>query len=185
MKRNVAVVDTLEDARRIRETFVDRASEKQKKMPFSWPSELQEIGRCEAVMYTSDKWKKVGDYEDYKHIAEAPQEFIARSGFLRSRVGSRWRPMRVHGPTVELIEPMPKHFAFLSPLLGVQICLYRDNQRRRGEYVEVTVPKGLLGGARHPETNAPFLIIYTEERGGLHAIVTGPELDIEKDGIVG
>jgi hypothetical protein len=185
MRKNVQVVDTLDEARKIRETFVDRPSTKERKMPFAWPSELREIGRCEAVMYTSDKWKDRGDYEDYKHIAEAPQEFIAREGFLRSHRAGKWRPLRTYGPTIELVEPMPRHFAVLSPLLGVQIGLYRDASRRLGQYVEVTVPKGLLGGARHPKTGAPFLIIYTEEQGGLHGIVTGKELDIEKDGIVG
>jgi hypothetical protein len=42
----------------------------------------------------------------------------------------------------------------------------------------------MLGGAEHPKTKEPFLFVYTAS-GGVHMMLTGPKLDIEKDGIVG
>ena len=139
------LVDTEEEARRIRETFVDRESGSRKRMPFTWPKRLQVIGKCVAVEYRSDKWKQRREWDEYKHIAEAPQEFLACKDFL-----TPWEkpthPIKVHGPTVELLQPMPKHFAELAPLLGVQVQLFGPGGKVQGDQgiVEVRVTRGML-----------------------------------------
>jgi hypothetical protein len=56
--------------------------------------------------------------------------------------------------------------------------------------------RAFLGGAYVPDDVAappgigldpgsPFLFCYTLEEHGVHAIITGSELDVEKDGITG
>jgi hypothetical protein len=42
----------------------------------------------------------------------------------------------------------------------------------------------MLGGARFPDNDEAFLFVYTK-KGGVHMIITGKELEIEKDGITG
>jgi len=100
--------------------------------------------------------------------------------------------------------PMPKHFARLAKFIGVQVNLYagwsgRNPRLGRSaeDLLEVRVSRGYLGGARVPdeadfsypeiglEPGEPFLFVYTLEESGVHALVTGKDLDIEKDGITG
>ena len=71
-------------ARDLREKFVDRPVEIERAVPWQWPRRLREIGTCQAVMYTSDKWKKRGSFEDYKHVAEGPQWILARPWLSRA-----------------------------------------------------------------------------------------------------
>lgn len=180
-RRRIELVDTREDARRMRQTFMDREPESEARQPFTWPPELQEVGRCLSLMYRSDKWTK--RWEDYKHVAEFPQEFLCERSFLETWDG---KILPVHGPLVEMPDVMPRHFAFLSDLIGVQVHLYGANDKLAKEdaaRIEIRVPRARLGGARLPDTGMPFLFVYTTQ--GVHAIVTGPELDVEKDGIVG
>jgi hypothetical protein len=187
----VRVVDTGPEAERMFRTFYDRPHKKHEPVRFGWPSSMQEAGEGKAVMYTSNKWKKrLDEYEDYKHVAEGSQNVYVRPGFLRewSRPSKR---LSINGPTVHFKEPMPKHFAVLAPLLGVQLRLYEragngDLELPRGDksLYEVTVAHGMLGGAHHPETGEPFLFVYTAG-GGVHMLLTGTELDVKKDGIVG
>jgi len=125
------LADSRSEARRIRETFQARRVQKEERMPFGWPPAMQEIGSCLAVIYSSDKWKDNADYEDYKHVAEAPQVVLAVPDFL-----VEWhdphRHISVAGPLVELPTPMPRHFAVLAKLLGVQVELYDTWSEARG-----------------------------------------------------
>ncbi len=188
-----ALVDTEKDAIRMRETFMDRGAQGEKRMAFTWPDRLQLIGQCMAVEYRSDKWHE-GDFEDYKHLAESlhkhPQPFLACKDFLADWPGRRAWP--VHGPMVGIEGPMPRHFAELTELLGVQLRLHvrggdRPAYGRGNEgIVQVRVTRGMLGGARDPKTKKAFLLIYTPRKeDGLHAIITGARLDVKADGIVG
>lgn len=183
MKRVLEIADTEKQARRMREVFVARPAKQSHTFTWGWPPTMRHVGKCLAVMYTSDKWKDVGDFEDYKHIAEAPQSLLLVEGFGfkngKASVG-------LYGDAVELIEPMPSHIATLAPLLGLQAQLF-DKGKKLGKgtdrLLELDIARATLGGAHHPTTEEPFLCIY--QAGGLIAIITGKELDVEKDGIVG
>lgn len=178
----------LEHARNIRRTFTDAEPKgKQEQVGWEWPREMQHIGQCEAVMYSSDKWKPTGQFEDYKHVAEGKQELLVTPGFVRE-YNQPSIELGVIGPIVELDNPMPSHFAVLAKVLGVQAQLFvGDDENPRlggaGAMYQIDIAGATLGAARHPETGQKFLVIYTS--AGLHCIITGSVLDIEKDGIVG
>lgn len=175
------VVDTSDEAAKTFRTFMARDHRRQVPMKFSWPKQMQEVGMGKAVMYRSNKWKSNrSEFEDYKHIAEAQQAVYVTPGFLRDW-NNPSQKLDVAGPIVQLEDPMPKHFAVLAPLLGVQVRL---NGVEGDDLYEVVVKHGMLGAAVHPKTNEPFLFVYTAA-GGVHMLLTGKELDIEKDGIVG
>lgn len=203
MRRNRRrVVDAREEARRMREDFYDKKSRHSERMPFTWPTELQDVGRCLSVAYSSDKWKSEREFEDYKHIAEAPQHLLTTRGFLVD-----WEtdePIDAVGPWVELPDPMPRHFAKLARFIGLQFHLYSECTPRGGrlgrsadDVMEFRLRRGMLGAAKLPEdigveypelgirAGAPVLLVYTLEQHGVHALITGKQLGVEKDGIVG
>ena len=181
------VVDTQHEAETMFKTFHAKDSKRKVNYDFGWPSKMQEVGRAVAQLYRSNKWKmNAKDFEDYKHVAEAPQFCYAMPGFLCEDFAGK-KPIQVYGPMVELEEEMPKHFTILAPLIGVQLRLYDKNGRLpRGDsgLFEVNIPHAMLGGARFPGSDEAFLMVYTR-RGGIHMIITGNELDVEKDGITG
>lgn len=191
----VRVVDSFEDAREIRETFMDREQRRARRLGnksgfVGWPERIQLVGRCLSVSYESDKWHDIGEYEDYKHVAEAPQELWFADGFeLRDWDGKKL--IDIVGPYKRLPEPMPRHVAELSNLLNIQARFFEGtNDRPRlpsGErgilHMDLSVGWGKLGAARLLGTGEPFLFVYTAD--GVHCIITGRELDVEKDGIGG
>jgi hypothetical protein len=195
------VVDTRNTAKEIRETFQDRDVKRTDRMPWTWPDEMQVIGRCLGVIYSSDKWKESRDYEDYKHVSEAPQLLLATPDFLID--WSTDQPIPTAGPFVELPQPMPQHTAKLARFLGVQFRLYesvsdKGKGRLSDEKMEMRLGRAHLGAARVPDSEAvqfptgvglepgdPFLFVFTPDKQGVHCIITGRELDIEADGIVG
>jgi hypothetical protein len=183
-RRRIEMIDSEQEARELFEKFHDKPSKRQYKMDFGWPSSVQEIGEAKSQMYRSNKWKSnPSDYEDYKHIAEDFQRCYVVPGFLRDYATNKALP--VYGPEFELADPMPKHFTILAPLIGIQIRLNNESGRAKGgELYEVTVPRGMLGGAKHPTTGDVFLFVYTKTHG-VGMIITGDSLGIEKDGIVG
>ena len=180
------LIDTEKTAKDMFETFKAKGHKKQHTFPFTWPSQMQEVGLAVAQLYRSNKWQSnPKNFEDYKHIAEAPQYCYVTSGFLRSAEDDS--PLKVYGPKVDLPQEMPKHFAILAALIGVQIRLYGpDGRPMRGDagLYEVAVAQGMLGGARFPDNDEAFLFVYTR-RGGVHMLITGKELEIERDGIIG
>lgn len=178
--RIVKVIDTKDSATKMRENFTRERARREQKMPFGWPPQMQEIGSGKAIMYRSNKWQpSPTEFEDYKHVAEADQRVYVVPGFLRDYNDPRER-WRVEGPMVEFREPMPKHFTKLAPLLGVQLHL--DGYKDEG-YVEVKVARAWVGAAKHPVTKETMVFVFTNE--GVHILFTGPELDVERDGIVG
>ena len=184
-RRTIEVVDTEESARDLYQKFHDKGSKRRVSMDFGWPTKVQEIGEAKAQMYRSNKWKSnPKDYEDYKHNAEGFQRCYVVPGFLRDYSTNKKIP--VYGPDFDVQEPMPEHFMILAPLIGIQIRLNNESGRlpKSGNLYEVTVPRGMLGGARHPETDEVFLFVYTKSHG-IGMIITGDILGIEKDGIVG
>ena len=184
-RKRIEVIDAEKEARDLFEKFHDKPSKRQYKMDFGWPTSVQEIGEANAQMYRSNKWKSdPKDYEDYKHIAEGFQSCYVTPGFLRDY--STNKAMPVHGPSFDVQEPMPEHFTILAPLIGIQVRLYEKGGKlpKSGNLYEVTVPRGMLGGAKHPKTGDVFLFVYTKTHG-VGMIITGDKLGIEKDGIVG
>jgi hypothetical protein len=179
------------EALKIRETFVDRPAERQQPVPWQWPRSMREVGRCEAVMYSSDKWQpgRGRDWlEDYKHIAEGVQWLLVRPGFLLD--GKTDRALDVKGPVIDLA-PMPQSFAVLANVLGVQVRFYLSDGSEyylpnassdEGLY-EIDCKHAKLGASRFPDTNDAFLVIYTA--AGVELLIVGEQLAIEKDGIVG
>lgn len=178
---------SIEAAREIRRKFHDKDPQQEKPVPWQWPSEMQEIGTCEAVMYASNKWQSnPNKIIDYKHVAEGPQRILVREGFVRDHRSSK--PLRVVGPLHELND-MPDAFAVLDRILGVQVRMYEGTDERPrlpdGDdgYFQIDIPNAYLGAARHPETDQTFLVVYSNE--GVHCVIVGDELNVEKDGIVG
>jgi hypothetical protein len=183
LRRNHAsaeVVDTSKQTEKIFKTFHDNEPHRRTKMQFGWPKEMQEVGTGKAVMYRSNKWQldpKV--FEDYKHLAESDNTVYATPGFLRDWHNPR-KALESDGPMVELEQPMPRDWAVLAPLLGVQLTLEGEDP---GPY-EIVVAHGMLAGAKHPVTKEVMLVVYTKS-AGVHMLITGAELTIEKDGVAG
>jgi hypothetical protein len=180
------VKDTEPEARKMFQSFHAKPSKRRIEFDFGWPSEVQEIGQAKAQMYRSNKWQSnPKETEDYKHIAEAPQQCFVVPGFLRDFETNK--PLAVYGEVFELDSPMPEHITILAPLIGIQVRLLdkrgRLSQGEEGLY-EIVVPGGMLAGANDPKSGDPFLVVYTK-KGGVHMIITGDKLNVEKDGIVG
>lgn len=181
----MANVETERTARKMYEDFHDKPSRRRVKFDFGWPKQFQEIGSAEAQMYRSNKWKKnPRDWDDYKHVAEGPQSCFVVPGFLRSYSDNQ--PVDVYGDDVTFEDPMPEYITILAPLIGIQVRLFDENGKlpKKGNLYEITVPHGMLAGARFPDSDEPFLLVYTKLEG-VCMIITGTELDVEKDGIVG
>lgn len=185
---SVRVVDTKDRAVKTFKTFYARDYAEEIELPFTWPSQMQEVGVGGAEMYRSNKWMKdLSEHDDYKHVDEGPRTVYVEPGWI---LDARSRPLPVFGPMVQFQEPMPKHFTRLGPLLGVQVRLFRKD--KDGELFvpkgsegrcEITVARGMLGAAEHPKTRETFLFVYTDS--GVHMLLTGNKLSIEKDGITG
>lgn len=158
-------------------------------MARDWPDAMIIVGRNLAVAYSSDKWEKVGDFQDYKHLAESPN-WLA----LEPRSARAARQVRFFGPTVKLAREMPGHAAELSPLISIEAALHVGVDRegegvlgdiRKDEGIwTLALEHAVLFGARVPRTGEPFLFVATPD-DGIVAMITGDKLDIKKDGIVG
>jgi hypothetical protein len=185
-RRLIVNASDYESAKRIREAFVDRKVEKETKIHWKWPKKLYCVGQSEAVQYTSDKWKKRGDYQDYKHVAEGPQKLYVKDGFLRDYSTRKHLPFPCE--EVELPKRMPTAIAVLAPILGLQYQPYAECDDDEelvlsGQYYGVDIARAYVGAAVHPDSGDTFLIVYTKTE--LCAIITGDILGVEKDGIVG
>lgn len=175
MRRMIRNRGEIQAARNMRETFVDRPPSKRQKMPWDWPQSMLYVGGCESIMYVSDKWKRQrGDTEDYKHVAEATQYVLVPPNFLRDYHSSK--PFDV--PSEEFLMPkqMPTAFAELAEIYGIQIEFLDGNIH------EVQIARAKLGGAKNRDFGT-FLFVYNNE--GVHVVICGEQLAVEKDGITG
>lgn len=170
--------DSLKDAVKIREAFRDEPATKVEDLGITWPRTMIEVGSCEAVMYTSDKWGSPTDV-DYKHRAEGPQRLYVRPGFLVDHESSK--KLDVPGESVRLSK-MPKHIALLAPILGIQCRLYDEAGELGDDVYQIDIKKAKLGAGHH-ERGYKFLFVYDSE--DVLALITGEILGVEKDGIVG
>ncbi len=149
---------------------------------------MQEVGEGCAEMYRSSKWQKDDDYKHVPGLEGGTRTAYVVPGFLREW-GQPAKRIKISGPMVELEAPMPRHFTRLGPLLGVQLHLYAEDESgalvlpKGAGFMEVRMARGELGAAEHPATKETFLFVYSTE--GVHMLLTGPKLEIEKDGIAG
>jgi hypothetical protein len=200
--RRPRVVDAYDKSAKMRKAFQDRDVRQREKMSFSWPSTMQLIGKCESVIYTSNKWQTDGSFNDYKHIAEGPQKLMVAKGGIGDWTTDE--TIDVVGPWLHLPSVMPREFAKLAKFQGIQFRLYDSFSRGKGrlsrspdDLMELRVDRGFLGGAFVPdeddmeypvganlEPGSPFLFVYTLS-DGVHCIITGSQLAVERDGIVG
>lgn len=162
-----------EQAKKLREVFTDRPMKKATDLGWLWPRSMDEVGICTAVMYKSDKWKKIGDFEDYKHINESSTEshklLISKNFDLGLET---------------FVEPyaldrMPDAVAELADILGLQFRLYDSDGNLGAQDYQVNIVRAKLGAARHPNGET-MLLVYT--RAALCCLITG--FEVEKDGIV-
>jgi len=166
-----------EKAKKLRETFVDRPMKKVTDLEWSWPRAMQEVGVCSAIMYTSDKWKKIGDVEDYKHINESGRE---SHKLLISRSFDLGLPAKVDVFAEDYaLDKMPAAVAELANILGLQFQLYdKDGNLGERDY-QVNIVRAKLGAAVHPNGET-IILVYTKR--ALCCVITG--FEVEKDGIV-
>lgn len=164
------VLDTKPYAVNLRKTFTAKPLRRgEYDVGVMWPTSLVHVGTCESVMYSSDKWYEDGEFIDYKHVAEGPQKLYVNSNLA----GHKWS-----GKRVKMCEPLPSHVAELAPCLGIQSVLHD------GKAVQISIPNCILFGTRTPVGKVPFLVLAVPG-DMVCAIVTGEELDVTSDGIVG
>ncbi len=173
------------EAIRIRETFQDREAEWKDTFDWGWPKTMREVGVGMAVMYRSDKWKKKGKYESYKHVCEGktPWRLFVAPDFEIDGVtlaGESRTPKQTE---------FPDTIAILALFLGIQCRLFEKS--KSGIYLpegddgvfEVSIPKAELAAGK-TRSGGTFLTVYVKSEGP-KLFLFGEELDIEKDGIVG
>lgn len=199
----VRVYDAEDIAKGMVRSFKDREPEYVENFRWRWPSYLQNVGDSLAVAYASDKWKPKDsqgkrEMELYKHLAESRNRAFVKPGLLHDYydTNSEWP---VIGPETSFEDvPMPNSFAILGLFEEVDLQLYCFGDEDGPEFsddpdegiVKVTVRHGMLGGSKFlwskvgQGSDEPFIFVYTRSAGVL-MIMTGEELDIEKDGIVG
>jgi len=191
----VRVFDTEAEAKKITEVFKAREVRERLVLPGSWPRRLQHVGANVRIDYDSDKWKKIGDFEQYAHVAESPNQCFVKPGFL-APFESPSAKFPVYGPIVDFADvPMPKHVAYLANFLGVNLRLHAPWEpgaplRLGDQYVHVQVKHGLLLGGElqwervHEGRNQPFVAVHTES-DGIVMLMMGDRFSIEKDGLTG
>ena len=168
MSRKVPVVNTEETAARVRETFHDSKARKRVALPFCWPKRLTFIGAGEGVIYWSDKWRTT---DTYKHKREGKRWDVYVADALD--IDGDYRK----GQAFAISGVMPKHVAYIGKFVGLQF------ETLGGDPVHLELSKAHWAAAEIPSTGETVLLAYDDE--GLQILVTGDEIAIEKDGIVG
>ena len=174
-------------AKEIREDFYAKPSKRTRNFSWQWPTELVEVGECLGTLYRSDKWKKKGAFEDYKHRSESEQRlFVVPTKLAELRA----LDFPLVGPTEKIHhEILPDTFAELALSMGFQVRLYQQDGSRyylpdddTGLF-EFAVNHSWIGAGRCKD-GTTFLVNY-RKREGPYCFIFGVSLDVEKDGIVG
>jgi len=160
-------------AKKLREVFTDRHSKKVIDLHWSWPKAMDEVGVCTAIMYSSDKWKAVGDLEDYKHITESSE------GAHKLLVSEKFDLGCDSFCESCDLDSMPDAVAELANILGLQFRLYDKDGKLGEQDYQVNIVRAKIGAARHPNGET-VLLVYTPKV--LCCVITG--FEVEKDGIV-
>lgn len=206
----VKMYDANEIARSIRETFTAKKEMREREYEFVWPARMQCVGHSLAVAYESDKWQDDKKMVLYKHLAEDPKDApnfaYCTPGFLRD-FGDPEEPWPTIGPMVSLKDvPMPRHFAILARFKELNLRLYTRGTDKRPQFgkeeddgvVKVTVKHAMLGASKilwsqvSDQEDQLFLFVFSPKedrdggvKAGVHVIITGDELDVHPEGIVG
>lgn len=160
-------------AKKLREVFTDRPSKKVIDLGWAWPKAMDEVGVCTAIMYSSDKWKPIGDFEDYKHITESDPESHKLLISKQFELGQE-----TYCDSCDL-DSMPDTVAELANILGLQFRLYDKDGKVGDQDYQVNIVRAKLGAAKHPNGET-VLLVYTAKV--LCCVITG--FEVEKDGIV-
>ena len=164
-------------AKRLRETFTDRPMKKQIDLGWQWPRSMDCVGVCTSVMYTSDKWQKIGDFIDYKHVNESGR---SAHKLLVSKQFDLGLPRSVDVYEEEYaLDRMPNAVAELANILGLQFQLYDSSGQLVDQDYQVNIVRAKLGAARHPNGET-VILVYT--KSALCCLITG--FEVEKDGII-
>lgn len=191
----IDVRDTYDDAKRKREVFHGKQVQKEIPLEIQWPRFVHYLGKTNAEIYYSNKMLNGGKWELYKHIVEGPQFLFVNAEATRllndysAEVEFREAGRKLRGPeggkvptafytrSYEITGPMPQHLSQLAANKGVQWVA------PNGRFFEARIPNSMTAAAVHPKTGEAILLVYSNE--GVHFLITGPKLDITKDGIVG
>jgi len=166
-------------AKKLRETFTDRPMKKQIDLGWQWPRSMECVGVCTAVMYSSDKWQKIGQLTDYKHISESAAGREEHKLLISSNF-DLGLPRGVDSFSESYaLDRMPNAVAELANILGLQYQLYDEHGKLVDDDYQVNIVRAKLGAARHPNGET-VLLVYT--RSALCCLITG--FEVEKDGIV-
>ena len=196
-RKRVRVVDAFDVAKNMRETFTDKPVSRTTPFRWGWPKVWQHVGDSLAVAYESDKWKKDGNFESYKHLAESHNVAYALPGLIH-RYDDASKRFPVIGPKVTLAGvPMPKHFAELGLFIEADLRLHTEGTSEKPMFgkkkddgcVKLSVGHAMLGGSfirwsADGGKDEPFLFVYTEKEG-VYLMILGDKLRVEKDGIAG
>jgi hypothetical protein len=184
---NARRIDQDDGAAAIRETFMDRPAEWKDTFDWSWPKSVKKVGECLAVMYRSDKWKRKGSFEDYKHRAEAPQTLYFTS--LCNIAGEDGKPLGAAGKSESITSRLPSTVATLAHFMGIQCRFYKKRgsslylPNSDDDFFEFHIPHAKLAAGKTLDGET-FLVVF-KDREGPYCFVFGDDLDVEKDGIVG
>lgn len=173
------------------ETFHAKSPIRIAELEHDIPKEWVEVGDALAVMYRTDKWKRDGNDEDYKHLHDRGENkpydlgrgvrlFEPVAEVKRSRVGSqRANTSGLKRRKLPITEP--KAITLLGYCLG--FFVRRDDD---GEIYECN-PRGCY---LFCSPSGDMLIVYSPDKqpdgsSGVLAIMAGGNLRVLKDGIDG
>lgn len=170
---------SIESAVKIREDFYDKPHSRQQRVSWNWPTKMLEVGDCQAILYTSNKWQKDGRMIDYKHIKEGRQKLLLHPNSVLTGDAKK-----MYGPTISLDDEFPDSFAVLAKSMGIQAQLYTDAScKKLGPFVDLKFSQCKIGAGKFTSDGATFVFVYDSK--GVIAVVIGDKLDVIKDGIVG
>ena len=192
------LVDTFDEAKRIREDFYGRAIKDEIALDVQWPRYLRYVGVTNSEQYLSDKKLAKWKLELFKHIAEdeqyllindaittllndqgQPVEFRETGSRMRSPEGGR-APRVFYARSYEISGPMPRHVSVLAQDKGVQ-WVTSD-----GTYWEARIPNCTLAAApvAHQAGTKAKVLLFSYSPEGVHYIIVGTKLNVTEDGIV-
>jgi hypothetical protein len=163
------------------DVFHDKDPRRAVRLAHDLPTKLVPVGKLKSVMYRTDKWKKDGDDEDYKHVDD-PGVILYEpySSYGKSKVerdgppGDRPEPC---GPPVAY----PKALTLLGYCLGFFVERFDDGEtyecNPRGAYLFCS-PSGDMLALYSPEAQPGG-------HKGFLCVMAGGRLRVEKDGIDG
>lgn len=165
------------------ETFHAKAPIRVAELDHDLPSKWVCVGDCVAVMYRTDKWKKDGVDEDYKHLHDKADEtpYEVGEGVRFYEAADLADPSDSDASPVRLPVKRPKALTLLGYFLGAFVRKDVD-----GEMYEVN-PRGCYLMA---SPSGDMLAVYSPNEqsdgsSGFLAISAGGNLKVLKDGIDG